>query len=304
MQAQRAERLALIRAIEAERGSRVLSYVMAEGTIIADDAVLPIYQRLAALGRRPRLDLYLVSRGGITEVCWKIITLLREFTDHLGLIVPYRAHSGATLIALGADEIVMGPMSELGATDPARAHFLLPGGADGQPAPVSVEDLRRCIEFIRREGGGHADFVTALFNYIHPLAIGALEQSHALVERIARKALATHWDAEARAADIERVVGTLNGRLHSHTYPLGRVEARDDLGLPVLDASPSLWGRMWTLYERYQAGFGTALPGATPDTRRRAVCVIETTDGMAGAFQVLRAANGVEQIVGGGWETM
>ncbi len=304
MQAQRAERLALIRAIEAERGSRVLCYVMAEGTIIADDAVLPIYQRLAAIGRCPRLDLYLVSRGGITEVCWKIITLLREFTDHLGLIVPYRAHSGGTLIALGADEIVMGPMSELGATDPARSHFLLPAGADGQPAAVSVEDLRRCIEFIRREGGGHADFVTALFSYIHPLAIGALEQSHALVERIARKALATHWDAGARAADIERVVVTLNGRLHSHTYPIGRVEARDDLGLPVVDASASLWGKVWSLYERYQTGFGMALPGASPDTRRRSVCVIETTDGAAGAFQMLRAVNGVEQIVGGAWETM
>ncbi|MFN8473072.1 MAG: hypothetical protein U0822_12865 [Anaerolineae bacterium] len=304
MQAQRADRLALIRAIEAERRSRVLSYVMAEGTIIADDAVLPIYYRLAAMGRCPRLDLYIVSRGGITEVCWKLVTLLREFTDHLGIIVPYRAHSGGTLIALGADEIVMGPMSELGATDPARSHFLLPSGGDGQPAPVSVEDLRRCIEFIRREGGGHTDFVTALFSYIHPLAIGALEQSHALVERIARKALATHWDAEARAEDIERVVVTLNGRLHSHTYPIGRAEARDDLGLPVVDAAPSLWARVWALYEQYQAGFGMVLPGSSPDIRRRCVCIVETTDGATSAYQMLRAANGVEQVVGGAWETI
>src|SRR5690349_9780415 len=125
-----AGRTNLIAAIEKVRNSHVISYVLHEQAMIADDGLLQLYDKLDALGHRERLDLFLVSRGGFTETCWRVVTLLREYCDHLGVLIPHRAHSGATLIALGADEIVMGPMSELSSTDPTRPHPLLPGTGD------------------------------------------------------------------------------------------------------------------------------------------------------------------------------
>ena len=72
------------------------------------------------------------------------------------ILVPYRAHSSATLTALGADEIVMTEMSELGPVDPSRAHPLLPkdelAGGD-KPLFISVQDLRHVLDFLKREMG-------------------------------------------------------------------------------------------------------------------------------------------------------
>src|SRR5215210_5318043 len=98
-------RTALLSSIERARNSHVIAYVLHDGAAIADDAILQLYDKLEAGGHRARLDLLLVARAGYPEACWRVITLLREYCDHLGLLVPYRAHGGGTLIALGADEI-------------------------------------------------------------------------------------------------------------------------------------------------------------------------------------------------------
>ncbi|HID85860.1 MAG TPA: hypothetical protein EYP55_00580 [Anaerolineae bacterium] len=299
------QRLGLIQQIEQERGSRLLVYFLHDKAMIADDAVLHLYDKLEAMGWQPRLDLFLQSRGGFTEITWKIISLLWEFGDHLGVLVPYRAHSGATLIALAADEIVMGPISELSSTDPARGHYLLPKGPDGKPVNVSVQDLRRCVEFVKREAGEGADFISALFQHIHPLAIGALEQSHELVRLIARKALLTHWDEAEKGEAIERIVDTLNGRLHSHIYPLSRREAKEGLGLPVVYPSPDLWQRMWRLYLAYQGVVYTEHPVEGKEGAvRRILCLIETRERTTALRQTVAREKGRERVLEMRWETM
>lgn len=298
------QRLSLIETIERERNSRLLAYFLHDKAMIAEDAVLHLYDKLQAMGRQERLDLFFQSRGGFTEVTWKVISLLREFGDHLGVIVPYRAHSGATLIALAADEIVMGPISELSSTDPARGHYLLPKGADGKPMRVSVQDLRRCVEFVKREAGEGTDFIPALFEHIHPLAIGALEQSHELVRLIARKALLTHWDEVEKGEQIDKIVNTLNGRLYSHIYPLSRREAKEELGLPVVYPSPTLWQKIWTLYLAYQQVIQAERPvegrlGAV----QRYLCLIETKERTTTLRQTLVQEKGKERVVEIHWET-
>ena len=297
------ERLYLIHAIEQERGSRVLAYFLHDSALIADDAILPLYDKLEGLGQQARLDLVVYSRGGYTEVSWKIISLLREYADFLAVLVPYRAHSGATLIALGADEIVMGPLSELSAIDPIRGHYLLPAGQDGQPGKVSAQDLQRALEFVGSRTEDAASIIPALFQHIHPLAIGALRQSYDLVELIARKALMLHWDPVEKADDIDRVVLTLNGGLHSPVYPLSRREARE-MGLPVTDAEPGLWARLWQLYGAYQQIVHAEWPvEGRPGVVQRYLCILETTQRTTGLRQVfMREATG-ERVLEARWET-
>ncbi len=83
---------------------------------IGRDAVRPMYDHVRALGFEgvPRIDLFLYSQGGVVDVPWRMVTMLREYCQELNVLVPYKAHSAATPIALGANQIVMGKKRELG----------------------------------------------------------------------------------------------------------------------------------------------------------------------------------------------
>jgi hypothetical protein len=59
------------------------------------------------IGHTASIDLFVYARGGAIEVPWRIMTMIREFTDKFCVLVPYKAFSATTLLALGADEIVM-----------------------------------------------------------------------------------------------------------------------------------------------------------------------------------------------------
>ncbi len=253
--------------LEELRGHPVIAYVLTDAAQMADEQMMHLYLHLREIGRQDHLDLFLMSRGGATEVPWKIVSLYREFTKRFSILVPYRAHSSATLTSLGADEIVMTAMSELGPIDPSRRHPMLPKDEteDGKRTPlfISVQDLRHVLEFLKREMGkdltpdAAAVVYTALFDKVHPLAIGALEQSWALSIQVARQALETHMDPEVDKAKIDHIVDRLSDHYKSHLYQLNRREAAA-LGLPVKHASAEEEDAMWTLH---QAFAGTVIQG-------------------------------------------
>ena len=134
------QRNALLTSIERARGSSVIAYMLHDNAMIADDALPQIYDKLQAIGRRERIDLLLYARGGVTEVAWRLLNLLRDYCDHLGVIVGTRVHGAAALLALGADEILMGPLSELGSVEGVRRHPLMPARRD---RPTAAPDPER-----------------------------------------------------------------------------------------------------------------------------------------------------------------
>lgn len=71
------------------------------------------------------LDLIIHTPGGDYEATKRIINYLHSTYTNIRVIIPHLAMSGGTLIACAADEIVMGPYSSLGPTDP---QFLLKEG--------------------------------------------------------------------------------------------------------------------------------------------------------------------------------
>jgi ClpP class serine protease len=77
-----------------------------------------IYSSLSQL--RPDLPVLLViaSGGGEIAPAYLISKFCKEFAGQFEVAVPRAAKSAATLIALGADQIHMGPISELGPIDP------------------------------------------------------------------------------------------------------------------------------------------------------------------------------------------
>jgi hypothetical protein len=254
----------LIKALEQARGgNRVIVYWLTDLARISEAMVLSLYDQLSSIGRQEALDLFLFTRGGDVEAPWRIVTLIREFCNRFAVLIPYRAHSAGTLLAMGADEIVMTPMGVLSPIDPSRTHPLLPrreGAAE--PEPISVQDMRHAMTFIRETTKpsdlttytpeAMAQIVTALFDKIHPLAIGAIEQSYALTKLIGTRCLSTHMMNTDERVTIEGIVNKLCDDYKSHAYPICRNEARE-IGLKVVDAPPDADRAMIDLLKFYMA---------------------------------------------------
>src|SRR4030042_4960068 len=124
--------------IEKQRTSKVIAYLTSDrqgpmNARIAMD-VIPIFSKqLRKIGKTEKIDLFLFSSGGDTMVPWRLVSMIREYCDHFSVLIPYKSHSAATMIALGADEIVMSDMSELSPIDPSTANVFNPQDPKNPP---------------------------------------------------------------------------------------------------------------------------------------------------------------------------
>src|SRR5258708_23097413 len=119
---------------------------------MAEDAVRVFFDHLLLLPSRPiaKLDLFLCSNGGSGTVPWRLVSLFREFAKSFNVLIPYRAYSAASLIALVADEIVMHPFGELGPIDPTVSNDFNPTEqGTGRRLGTSVEYVQAYPTFIK-----------------------------------------------------------------------------------------------------------------------------------------------------------
>lgn len=152
----RSNRIQLIRKIEKFRSSAVITYLTSLRPNIpaqmADDSARIMYDYLLRLSNRPvpKLSIFLCSNGGSGTVPWRLVSLFREFSKSFEVLIPYRAYSAATLLALGADEIVMHPFGELGPIDPTVSNEFNPlEQGTGRRIGISVEDVKAYVNFIK-----------------------------------------------------------------------------------------------------------------------------------------------------------
>lgn len=234
----------LLSAIGAQRkADAVLSLVFVDflphNPMLAADVVIKLEPLIIEVSKVKKLDLVLRSTGGVAEFPWRIVSILRSVCDEFEVVVPRSAMSGATHIAIAADSLVMSPLSALGSVDPTRNHPLLPRDPQGNPIPASVQDLKHCLEFVKRNvpKSEVGTIVGQLFSHVHPLAIGAIEQSYELSRLITRRVLATRKQ-QMTSKSIENIVNRLAGQYFSHGYLISRSEVKKDLGLPVTEANP------------------------------------------------------------------
>jgi hypothetical protein len=91
------------------------------------------------------VDLILHSPGGSAEAAEAIVHYLRTRFDHIRVFVPLAAMSAATMLALSADEIVMGDHSQLGPTDP-QFNIVTPEGPRSAPAQAILDQFELAKE--------------------------------------------------------------------------------------------------------------------------------------------------------------
>ena len=252
-----AENWSLVDDLAQEVGIPLVVLYIGEGYLLQPPLLKPFYDILESVGKVESLALLLRSTGGITEVPWKIVSLLKEYSKDLTVLVPEVAHSGATHIALAADTLIMTELSTLSSVDPTRRHPLLPKDKDGNPIHISVQDLKHCVDFIKGQlgekssGSDIATIIGELFSHVHPLSLGAIEQSAELSKLITRKVLATRQQALS-SEHVEKIVNQLAGKYFSHAFQISRNDVKKDLDLPVSEPSQTLKSRMEALLHYYE----------------------------------------------------
>ncbi len=221
---------AVLRALAERLGGPLVTYWNNPRGSVCGSDVLALYDVLHRVGKHDTIYLFLKSEGGSGQVSLRIVNLLRQHCRHLVALVPLECASAATMIALGADRILMGPTAYLTAVDTSLNHALSPVDRDNDRVSVSLDELNRVIRLWRAEQGSEArNPYQSLFEYVHPLVIGAVDRAESLSIMLCRELLAYHIDEAAR---VDQIATTLNGKYPSHSYPIMLDEARA-IGLNV-----------------------------------------------------------------------
>ncbi len=226
----------LTRIAELVGGPLIAYWNNPQGGVCHND-VLALYEILEKIGWQDTLYLFIKSNGGNGQASLRLVNLLRRYCRQLIALVPLECASAATMISLGADEIWMGPLAYLTAVDTSLTHELSPLDRDNSRVSVSLNELTRVIGLWRAE---HADSnenpYGTLYQYVHPLVIGAVDRAESLSIMLCQELLAYHIQDPAKAEEIAR---TLNSKYPSHDYPILFEEAQT-IGLKVAHLQPEI----------------------------------------------------------------
>ncbi|GAB6859732.1 hypothetical protein JCM13591A_38370 [Microbacterium xylanilyticum] len=248
MNAPRYARQNLIKEIEQITATTLICYVSPQLEIGRDDVVGMVDLLYNTKPGTP-IDLLLHSPGGNIDAAEKLITLIRKRAGMapVRVIIPDYAKSAATLIALGADTILMSDSSELGAIDPQVA---LPNG-NGHLEPISAQSYLDAFYLHAENLKENPDDPVArlMLSKMEPATVRKLERvtkrSQAIAEALLMDAMV---EDKAEAAEIARQLSDTK-RWHSHGQMISHETARG-LGLNITYLSPHdvLWIKYWSLY--------------------------------------------------------
>ena len=229
----------LLSRIQRRVGGAFLTYWTSTSGSVCDNDVMAMHELLEATGPRDQIALFVKSDGGSGMASLRMIHLLRRYAKRLTVLAPLNCASAATMLALGADTILMGPLSYLTAVDTSLEHDLSPVDHTNNLVAVSNDEVDRVIRLWRETASRNENNVNPyqeLYRYLHPLVIGALDRGSSLSLMLCREILGYHMK-DARKAD--RISRQLNSSYPAHQYPITSREARR-LGLGVKDIDPEL----------------------------------------------------------------
>jgi len=157
-----------------------------------------IYTALQAANKDHGQDvlLLLLSRGGQIEPAYQISKICRAFAKtKFVVMIPRAAKSAATMIALGADEIHMGPLAELGPIDPQI----------GDLPALGVKRALQTIAGVCEEYPGSAEaFARYMARKLTVEQIGYCERVSESAVQYAQRLLAKTPSLRARAEKIAK----------------------------------------------------------------------------------------------------
>jgi len=214
-----------------------LTYWTSEFGAICGNDVQAMYEALRVVDPKEGITLFVKSDGGDGQSSLRLIHLLREWVPRLTVVVPLECASAATMLALGADEIQMGPLAFLTPVDTSLEHQLGPVDPRNETAFVGQDELQRVVTLWEKHSPAtDVNPFQELYKYLHPLVVGAVDRATSLSIRLCTEILRYHLDGTTEA---ERIANALNANYPAHEYPITAREAKQ-LGLNVKALDPAL----------------------------------------------------------------
>jgi hypothetical protein len=252
------DRAQILQDLASDLGFPIISYVTGDRpgmqTQIAAEQLVYFPRHLAAFASEETLGLLLYTRGGETQAAWPIVNFLREHCQQLVILAPFWAHSAGTLMALGANRIIMSKYATLSPIDPTVANAFNPQDPLNPQLriPIAVEDVMAFFELVKGQSEESSEDMARAFHRlsetVHPLALGNVQRSIDQIRQLAQKMIRLH-SPERSEDEITRLVHDLTTGLYSHYHLMGRNEARE-IGLPVEDTSSSVEGLLLRYYDQ------------------------------------------------------
>lgn len=202
------------------------------------------HSRLSILREGEPIALSVYSPGGVARYAYELAMLLRRHCGGFMAVVPRYAKSAATLLTLGANEILMNVHAELG---PLDAQIYDPEyQVQNRPALDEVQALEQLSAFALRVFDDeimptliHAsdlktsalmpvaiDFATRivapLFDKIDVVRYTQVSRQLRIAEEYAKRLL-----TQAYGPDAERISRVLNSQYPEHGFPIYREEVRE-----------------------------------------------------------------------------
>ena len=240
------DRLENYKKIEEKRKSKLLVYITGDRpgfeTQIHPEVSDYFINHLDKINKVNKITLFLYTRGGVTLAAWGLVNLIRQFCDDFEVIIPSKAHSSGTLIALGANTILMTKQATLGPIDPSINSPLNPQNPSMPNKPearvrVSVESIRGYFDLAKEElkikdKNNLANILISLSKKIHPVVLGDVYRSQSQIRMIGKKLLSQSQQITDKT-QIEKIISFLCSESGSHDYTINRREAEDELGLNI-----------------------------------------------------------------------
>ena len=206
------------------------------------------FEVLTTLKDVKNLDLFLLSPGGLTDPAFKIARLCQELVGEgrFSVLIPLYAKSAATILALGADELIMGPPSELGPIDPQLR-------MNAKKPPVPLHALSDALQQLEQRVTSNLNlslFYQPLIDSLDLMSLGHYDREIQGAQQYAEYLLSQRMfkDDPAKAKPVSQ---RLTAEYKRHSYVIDRQEAHQTLQLNVKDASPAEWEAMWQLHHLY-----------------------------------------------------
>lgn len=239
---------AIIAEVNRKLGGILVTYFNNPRGSVCHDDVLALFKLLEKIGHQKTIYLFIKSSGGNGQASLRLVNLLRQYCEEVIAVVPLECASAATMITLGANEILMGPMAYLTSVDTSLTHALSPIDRDNDRVSVSLDELNRVVKLWQAQGSDMSENpYQQLFQHVHPLVIGAVDRAESLSIMLCKELLAYHIKDEVTA---EKIAATLNSNYPSHGYPILFEEALR-IGLKVNKLSPEINSLLLELNELY-----------------------------------------------------
>lgn len=194
----------------------LLLFLYEPNNSIEQEMIDKIYNAIPDDNKKPIL-LLIHNHGGRIEPAYLISKTCKELSSKFIVTIPRKAKSAATLIALGGDEIHMGPMSELGPIDPQF------GGLPALGISSSLENIAQIVSKFPKSSNMFAEFMKEKLDL---RILGYFERVSESAKQYATRLLTN----ESIKGSKEEIAHKLVYEYKDHSFVIDKEEAQELLG--------------------------------------------------------------------------